>query len=99
MHSCVVMLMLRAFRRRRRADHRSARPKRRNRDAVEGGTQRAQDTRLNTEIARIVNSDELRSALVTAGFDIGAGTAEDFERNDHADNHREEPTSATWRIP
>jgi hypothetical protein len=36
---------------------------------------------------------------VTAGFDIGAGTAEDFERNDHADSHREEPTSATWRIP
>ena len=37
-------------------------------------------TRLNSDIARIVNSDEVRSALVGAGFDIGAGSAEDFER-------------------
>jgi tripartite-type tricarboxylate transporter receptor subunit TctC len=44
------------------------------------GTPRQIVTRLNTEIARIVNSDEVRAALVTAGFDIGAGTAEDFER-------------------
>jgi tripartite-type tricarboxylate transporter receptor subunit TctC len=44
------------------------------------GTPRQIVTRLNTEIARIVNAEDVRSALVTAGFDIGAGTAEDFER-------------------
>jgi tripartite-type tricarboxylate transporter receptor subunit TctC len=44
------------------------------------GTPRQIVTRLNSEIARVVNGDEVRSALVTAGFDIGAGTAEDFER-------------------
>lgn len=44
------------------------------------GTPREIVTRLNSEIARIVNSGEVRSTLVTAGFDIGAGTAEDFER-------------------
>jgi tripartite-type tricarboxylate transporter receptor subunit TctC len=44
------------------------------------GTPRTIVTRLNAEMARIVNTDEVRSALVTAGFDIGAGTAEDFER-------------------
>lgn len=37
-------------------------------------------TRLNSDIMRIVNADEVRTALVTAGFDIGAGTVEDFER-------------------
>ncbi len=37
-------------------------------------------TRLNSDIARIVNADDVRSALVGAGFDIGAGSAEDFER-------------------
>jgi len=44
------------------------------------GTPKPIVTRLNTEIARIVNTEDVRSALVTAGFDIGAGTAEDFER-------------------
>jgi len=44
------------------------------------GTPRAIVTRLNAEIARIVKGDDVRSALLTAGFDIGAGTAEDFER-------------------
>ena len=44
------------------------------------GVPRPVITRLNSDIARIVNSDEVRSALVGAGFDIGAGTAEDFER-------------------
>ncbi|MEQ1774686.1 MAG: tripartite tricarboxylate transporter substrate-binding protein, partial [Burkholderiales bacterium] len=44
------------------------------------GTPRQIVTRLNTEIARIVNTDEVRAALVMAGFDIGAGTVEDFER-------------------
>lgn len=37
-------------------------------------------TRLNSDIARIVNTDDVRSALVGAGFNIGAGSAEDFER-------------------
>ena len=37
-------------------------------------------TRLNAEMARIINADEVRSALVGAGFDIGAGSVEDFER-------------------
>jgi tripartite-type tricarboxylate transporter receptor subunit TctC len=31
-------------------------------------------------IARIVRTDDVRSALLTAGFDIAGGTAEDFER-------------------
>ena len=44
------------------------------------GTPSAIVTRLNTEIARILNSEDVRSTLVTAGFDIGAGTAEDFVR-------------------
>ena len=44
------------------------------------GTPKPIVTRLNTEIARIVNGDDVRSALVNAGFDIGAGSAEDFER-------------------
>jgi tripartite-type tricarboxylate transporter receptor subunit TctC len=37
-------------------------------------------TRLNSDIMRIVNADEVRTALVTAGFDIGTGSVEDFER-------------------
>jgi tripartite-type tricarboxylate transporter receptor subunit TctC len=44
------------------------------------GTPRPIVTRLNSEIARIVNGDEVRPALLNAGFDIGAGSAEDFER-------------------
>lgn len=44
------------------------------------GTPRPIITRLNSEIARIVNGDEVRSVLLGAGFDIGAGSAEDFER-------------------
>ncbi len=35
---------------------------------------------LNTEITRIVNTDEVRAALLSAGFDIAAGPVEDFER-------------------
>lgn len=49
------------------------------------GTPRQIVTRLNTDIARIVNTDEVRAALVTAGFDIGAGTTEDFERFVHSE--------------
>lgn len=37
-------------------------------------------TRLNAEIARILKSNEVYSTLVTAGFDVGAGTADDFVR-------------------
>jgi len=44
------------------------------------GTPRALVTRLNAEIVRIVNTGDVRSALLTAGFDIAAGPAEDFER-------------------
>jgi tripartite-type tricarboxylate transporter receptor subunit TctC len=44
------------------------------------GTPRPIVTKLNTEIVRIVNTDEVRSALLTAGFDIAVGPAEDFER-------------------
>lgn len=44
------------------------------------GTPRPLVTRLNAEIVRIVNTDDVRSALLTAGFDIAAGPAEDFER-------------------
>lgn len=44
------------------------------------GTPRPLVTRLNAEIVRIVNTDDVRSVLLTAGFDIAAGPAEDFER-------------------
>ncbi|MCC7487507.1 MAG: tripartite tricarboxylate transporter substrate binding protein [Burkholderiales bacterium] len=43
------------------------------------GTPRAIVTRLNAGIARILNGADVRPALVSAGFDIGAGTVEDFE--------------------
>lgn len=44
------------------------------------GTPAAIVIRLNTAIARILNLHEVRSTLVTAGFDIRAGTANDFVR-------------------
>ena len=44
------------------------------------GTPAAIVQRLNAECARILRSDEVGGALVRAGFDVGAGTAEDFER-------------------
>lgn len=44
------------------------------------GTPRPLVTRLNTEIARVVRTDDVRSALLTAGFNIAGGAAEDFER-------------------
>ena len=44
------------------------------------GTPRPLITRLNAEIVRIANGDDVRSALLTGGFDIAAGPAEDFER-------------------
>ena len=44
------------------------------------GTPSAIVTRLNTEIARILNSDEVHSTLVKMGFDVGAGSVEEFER-------------------
>ncbi|MGH8666804.1 MAG: tripartite tricarboxylate transporter substrate binding protein [Burkholderiales bacterium] len=36
--------------------------------------------RLNAEIARILESGDVNSTLVTAGFDVGGGSAEDFKR-------------------
>ena len=47
---------------------------------MRAGTPAAILTRLNAEIARILTSGEVRTTLVTAGFDIGAGTADDFAR-------------------
>jgi tripartite-type tricarboxylate transporter receptor subunit TctC len=44
------------------------------------GTPRQIITRLNSEIVRIVNTDDVRSAYVAAGFDVAAGPVEDFER-------------------
>ena len=44
------------------------------------GTPRSLVTRLNAEIVRIANTDDVRSALVSAGFDVAAGPVEDFER-------------------
>ena len=35
---------------------------------------------LNTEITRIVNTDEVRAALLGAGFDIAVGPLDEFER-------------------
>ncbi len=37
-------------------------------------------TKLNAEIARILTSEEVRSTLIGAGLNIGAGSAEDFTR-------------------
>ena len=64
------------------------------------GTPKPIVTRLNTEIARIVNSDDVRSALVTAGFDIGAGSAEDFERfvRSELEKWRKVATAADLRV-
>jgi len=44
------------------------------------GTPRPLVTMLNAEIVRIVNTSEVRSALLLAGFDIAAGPVETFER-------------------
>ncbi|TSA40469.1 MAG: tripartite tricarboxylate transporter substrate binding protein, partial [Betaproteobacteria bacterium] len=44
------------------------------------GTPKPLITRLNAEIVRIVNTDDVRSALLNAGFDIAVGPVEDFER-------------------
>jgi tripartite-type tricarboxylate transporter receptor subunit TctC len=44
------------------------------------GTPAAILTRLNAEIARILDSGDVRTQLSAAGFDIGAGTADDFVR-------------------
>jgi tripartite-type tricarboxylate transporter receptor subunit TctC len=37
-------------------------------------------SRLNSAIAGILKSREIHSNLVTAGFDVGAGSTEDFRR-------------------
>ena len=47
---------------------------------MRAGTPSAIVTRLNAEIARILTSDDVRMPLVNAGFDIGAGSTEDFGR-------------------
>lgn len=44
------------------------------------GTPKALVTKLNSEIVRIVNTADVRSAYVTAGFDVAAGPVEEFER-------------------
>jgi tripartite-type tricarboxylate transporter receptor subunit TctC len=44
------------------------------------GTPTAIVSRLNAEIARILKSGEVNATLVTAGFDVGGGSAEDFRR-------------------
>ena len=64
------------------------------------GTPKPIVTRLNSEIARIVNSEEMRSTLVNAGFDIGAGSAEDFERfvRSEIEKWRKVATAADLRV-
>jgi tripartite-type tricarboxylate transporter receptor subunit TctC len=64
------------------------------------GTPRPIINRLNAEIGKIVNSDEVRSQLITAGFDIGAGSAEDFERfvRSEIDKWRKVATAANLRV-
>ncbi|OGA49968.1 MAG: hypothetical protein A3G24_07865 [Betaproteobacteria bacterium RIFCSPLOWO2_12_FULL_62_13] len=64
------------------------------------GTPRPRVTRLNAEIARIVNTDDVRSALLNAGFDIAAGPAEDFERfvRSEIDKWKKVATVANLRI-
>lgn len=47
---------------------------------AKSGTPRSIVTKLNTEIVRIVNTEDVRSAYVTAGFDIAAGPVDEFER-------------------
>ncbi|HYC48587.1 MAG TPA: tripartite tricarboxylate transporter substrate binding protein [Burkholderiales bacterium] len=57
-------------------------------------------TRLNAEIARILKSDDVRPALVNAGFDVGAGSVEDFERfiRSEIDKWRKVAASANLRV-
>jgi tripartite-type tricarboxylate transporter receptor subunit TctC len=64
------------------------------------GTPKPIVTRLNAEMARIVNTDDLRSALVSAGFDVGSGTAEDFERfvRSEIEKWRKVATAADLRV-
>jgi len=44
------------------------------------GTPEAIVARLNAEIARILTATEVNGLLVNAGFEVGAGSAEDFAR-------------------
>ena len=64
------------------------------------GTPRQIVTLLNSEIARILTTGDVRAALVTAGFDIGAGSAEDFERfvRGEIDKWRKVATAANLRV-
>jgi len=64
------------------------------------GTPAAIVTRLNTEIVRILNSEDVRATLVTAGFDIGAGSVADFERfvRSEIDKWRKVATVANVRL-
>ncbi|MGZ8265277.1 MAG: Bug family tripartite tricarboxylate transporter substrate binding protein [Burkholderiales bacterium] len=64
------------------------------------GTPQAIVARLNGEIARIVNTEEVRSTLVSGGFDIGTGSAEEFERfvRSEIDKWRKVATLANLRI-
>jgi tripartite-type tricarboxylate transporter receptor subunit TctC len=45
-----------------------------------GDTPAAIVNRLNQEIARILQSEDVRSTLTNAGLDVGAGSADDFRR-------------------
>jgi tripartite-type tricarboxylate transporter receptor subunit TctC len=64
------------------------------------GTPRQVLTLLNTEIARILTTGDVRAALVGAGFDIGAGSAEEFERfvRTEIDKWRKVATAANLRV-
>jgi len=64
------------------------------------GTPRQVVTLLNSEIARILTTGDVRAALVGAGFEIGAGSAEEFERfvRTEIDKWRKVATAANLRV-
>jgi tripartite-type tricarboxylate transporter receptor subunit TctC len=65
-----------------------------------GETPAAIVERLNKEIVRILRSAEVRSTLVHAGLDVGAGSAEDFRRfvQSEIDKWRKVATGANIRL-
>lgn len=64
------------------------------------GTPRTIVNRLNGDIARILGAEDVRAALVTAGFDVGSGSAEEFERfvRSEIEKWRKVATVANLRI-
>jgi tripartite-type tricarboxylate transporter receptor subunit TctC len=63
-----------------------------------GDTQGAIVALLNREIARILQTEDVRSTLLNAGLDVGAGSAEDFRRFVAAEIEKWRKVAAAARI-